>query len=331
MRFLPMHDFTVLVLPGAFATSVSATLDILGAAAAVAPRLKASPPRWRVVSAKAGAIPLTGGVAVQAAGLPRRTRGDKSTWIVPGLATETLEAIAARLAQPDSVRMARALRAHLEAGGHVAASCSAVFLLQSCGALAGRHVTTSWWLAPALQRLEPRCTVAAERMVCADGPVVTAGAAFAHVDLMLHLLQARFGAPLAQLVQRVLLLDARAAQAPYTVPALMTNGSALVARLTAQIESALPDPPSIAELARQFAMSERTLARRVRAATGMTPLALLQGVRLNRARRLIETSRLNIEQVAAAVGYEDATALRRLMRKLAGANPSRFRTQLAAN
>jgi transcriptional regulator GlxA family with amidase domain len=324
-----MHDFTVLVLPGAFATSVSATLDILGAAAAVAPRLKASPPTWRVVSAHAGAVALTAGVSVQAQGLPRRTRDDKSTWIVPGLATETLDAIAARLAQPDSIRIARALKAHLDAGGAVAASCSAVFLLQSCGALAGRRVTTSWWLAPALQQMEPGCTVAADRMVCADGPVVTAGAAFAQVDLMLHLLQSRFGAPLAQLVQRILLLDARAAQAPYTVPALVTNGSALVAQLTAHIESALPDPPGVAELARRFAMSPRTLARRVRAATGMTPLALLQGVRLNRARRLIETSRMNIAQVAAAVGYEDATALRRLMRKLAGANPSRFRAQVA--
>jgi transcriptional regulator GlxA family with amidase domain len=325
-----MHDFTVLVLPGAFASGVSATLDMLGAAAALAPRMKVSPPRWRVVSAAAGAVPLTAGVTVQAAALPRRTRDDKSTWVVPGLATETLDAIAARLAQPDSIRIARALKAHIDAGGSVAASCSAVFLLQSCGALAGRRVTTSWWLAPALQQLEPRCAVAADRMICADGPIVTAGAAFAQVDLMLHLLQSRFGAPLAQLVQRVLLLDSRAAQAPYTVPALLTNGSALVARLTAHIEAALPDPPSVAELARAFAMSERTLARRVRAATGMTPLALLQGVRLNRARRLIESTRMNIEQVAAAVGYDDATALRRLMRRLAGATPSRFRAQIAA-
>jgi len=324
-----MHDFTVLVVPGAFASSVSATLDILGAAAAVAPRLKVSPPTWRVVSARSGPVALTAGVCVQARGLPRAAGKDKSTWIVPGLATETPDAIAARLAQPDSIRVARALKAHLGAGGAVAASCSAVFLLQSCGALAGRRVTTSWWLAPALQRMEPRCSVAAERMVCADGPVVTAGAAFAQVDLMLHLLQSRFGAPLAQLVQRILLLDARAAQAPYTVPSLLTNGSALVAQLTAHIEAALPDPPAVAELARRFAMSQRTLARRVRAATGMTPLALLQGVRLNRARRLIETSRMNIDQVAAAVGYEDATALRRLMRKLAGANPSRFRAQVA--
>jgi len=52
----------------------------------------------------------------------------------------------------------------------------------------------------------------------------------------------------------------------------------------------------------------------------------VQSVRLNRARMLIERSRLTIEQVAAQVGYEDATALRRLMRKSTGASPSRFRS-----
>lgn len=325
-----MNDFTVLVLPGAFASSVSATLDLLGAAASVAPRLKLAPPRWRVVSPAAGPVALGNGMAVPADSLPARaSRRDRSVWIVPGLGTESLKSLRERLAEPDAERAAAAIRAHLADGGSVAASCAAVFLLQACGALAGRRVTTSWWLAPQLQQLEPRCTVAAERIVCADGPVTTAGAAFAQTDLMLHLLRARFGAPLAELLRRLMLIDARQAQAPYSVPAMLSSGNALIGRLTARIEAALPRPPSVAALAREFAMSERTLARHVRAATGQTPLALLQGVRLNRARALIESSKMSIEQVAAAVGYEDATALRRLMRKLAGTTPSRFRPQVA--
>jgi transcriptional regulator GlxA family with amidase domain len=86
----------------------------------------------------------------------------------------------------------------------------------------------------------------------------------------------------------------------------------------------------VAQLADELAMSSRTLARHVRAATGRGPLALVQGVRLNRARHLIESSRLTIAQVAERVGYEDATALRRLMRKAAGAAPSRFRASWPA-
>lgn len=74
-------------------------------------------------------------------------------------------------------------------------------------------------------------------------------------------------------------------------------------------------------------MSTRTLSRHVQAATGKSPLALLQSIRLNRARMLIKTSRMTIEQIAEQVGYEDATALRRLMLKAFGANPSKFRSR----
>jgi transcriptional regulator GlxA family with amidase domain len=135
----------------------------------------------------------------------------------------------------------------------------------------------------------------------------------------------RVGSALADAVGKMLLISGRQSQAPFVVPALLSNGNELIRRLTQRIESALPRPPGVAALADEFAMSPRTLARHVRAATGKGALALLQIVRLNRARMLIETSRLTIEQIAAQVGYEDATALRRLMRKAAGATPSKFR------
>lgn len=77
-------------------------------------------------------------------------------------------------------------------------------------------------------------------------------------------------------------------------------------------------------------MSERTLARHVQTATGRSTLALVQNIRLGKARMLLETSRLTVDQVAERVGYGDATALRRPMRKVAGATPKRFRPSAAA-
>ena len=324
-----MTDFTVLVLPGAFAAGVATTLDVLQAAATLAPRLKLARPTWRVLSPSGGAVPLSSGMRLDTAALPKRQRADTSTWIIPGLGLANAGAVAAGLASEDAQRATQAVAAHVLQGGHVAASCSAVFLLQAAGVLAGRRVTTSWWMAAELRRLEPRCTVDADRMVCADGPVSTAGAAFAQTDLMLHLLRTQFSAGLADAVGRILLIDGRQAQAPFVLPAMLSNGNELVARLMARIESALPQPPSVETLAGEFAMSQRTLSRRVREATGRSTLALVQSVRLNRARMLIESSRMSIEQVAAQVGYEDATALRRLMRKAAGANPSRYRTAVS--
>ena len=320
-----MHDFTILVLPGAYASSVSVTLDVLEAAARLAPRAKAPRPTWRVVSPEGGDAGLSSGLRLATERAPLRARADASTWIIPGLGTDNPLVIAERLARADAKRAIAAVRRHAMRGGAVAASCSAVFLLQAAGLLAGRRATTSWWLAPELCRLAPDCVVDAGRMVCADGAITTGGAALAQSDLMLHLLRTRFGVELADAVGKVLLIDGRQAQAPFAVPSMMANGSELVRRLTRRIEAALPQPPSIVALAGELAMSPRTLARHVHAATGRGPLALVQSVRLNRARQLIESSRMTIAQVAESVGYEDATALRRLMRKAAGATPSQFR------
>lgn len=332
-----MFDFTVLLLPGAYASSVAVTLDMLAAASAVAPRLGLAPPRWRVLAAGAGtgtlpagagrpvSMPLAGGLSVAARPLPQRVQPDGAVWVVPGLGLESAEHARQRLLQPDAQAAAQALRRHAARGGTVAASCSAVFLLQAAGLLQQRRVTTSWWLAARLRELEPACTVDADRMVCADGPVVTAGAALAQADLMLHLLRARFGAPLARAVSRVLLLDARAAQAPFVVPELLADGDELVARVIERVTQAMPTPPSVRALAAGFGMSERTLARHIRARTGQSTLALVQSVRLNRARALLEGSRLSVEQVAEQVGYGDATALWRLVRRVAGVAPRGLR------
>lgn len=319
-----MIDFTILALPGAFPSSVALTLDILSTAASLAKGVGCAEPRWRVVST-ASTVRLNHGMKIDAKILPKAARADRSTWVIPGLGLESSRAIMNRFGQPDALRAIAALQNHARSGGTVAASCSAVFLLQSAHLLAGRKVTTSWWFASLLQQLEPRCAVDADRMVICDGTVVTAGAAFAQADLMLHLLRTQFSPALADAVSRALLIDRRQSQAQFIVPAMLAGGNELITKLVTRFESALPNPPSVAELAAEFCMSDRTLSRHVRAATGRSTSALLQSVRLSKARMLLETSTLTVEQVAERVGYVDTTALRRLMRKVMGATPRQFR------
>lgn len=320
-----MHDFTLLILEGSYASSVAVSRDILAAAQALAARTGVAPPRWRLCSLAGGSVTLQGGMTIETVKLPQRTREDASVWIVPGLGLNTPAAVSQRLAAADAVTVMARLAQHVENGGRVAASCSAVFLLHGAGLLPGRQVTTTWWLAPLLQAMSPACRVDADRMICADGQVITAGAALAQTDLMLYLLREHFGKALTDTVSRMMLIDGRQAQAPFIIPEALAGGSDLVARVAARIEAALPHPPSIAELAGELCMSERTLSRHIRKATGKGTLALLQSVRLRRARHLLESSRMTVEQVAEAVGYRDATALRRLMRKMAGIAPSRYR------
>ena len=300
-----MYDFTILVLEGAYSSSVAVTLDILSTAARLAPHHGLAPPTWRVCSVDGGTVALQSGISVSTSKLPRRHASDASVWVVPGLGLDRPSSIQQRFGMADAGAAIAALRKHAHAGGAVAASCSGVFLLQAAGLLKGKRVTTTRWLAPELKRVEPDCHVDANRMVCEHGLVTTAGAAFAQTDLMLHLLRKLCGTALVEAISRVLLLDGREAQAPFIVPEAFSNGDDLIARLAARIEAALPDLPKIGTL------------------------ALVQSVKQRRARALLEASRMTVEQVAAAVGYQDATALRRLMRRVAGDNPSRFRPAVA--
>lgn len=319
-----MKDFEVLVFRGAYPSSVAMSRDILDAAVQVAAKQGIAAPTWGLYSLEGGRLPLRDGISVETRRLPPRKAGTRSICVLPGLGADP-QALLAQMRTPEGLAIAKRLARHVACGGQVAASCSAVFVLHAAGLLDGRRATTTWWLAPVLARESPRCKVDAGRMVCADGPVVTAGAAFAHADLMLHLLRERFGPKLSESVSRMLLLEHRHSQSPFVVPEILAGGHALVAQLTERLEKSLPHVPPISQLARELCVSERTLSRHVRRATGKSTNGLVQSVKLRRARMLLQNSRMTIEQIAAAVGYQDATALRRLVRKTTGASPAQFR------
>ncbi|MBB1472487.1 helix-turn-helix domain-containing protein [Luteimonas sp. MC1782] len=319
-----MKDFEILVLEGAYPSSVAMSRDILDAAARMAAMRGTPVPTWGLYSIGGGRVSLRDGISVETTRLPPRRPGSRAICVIPGLGADPQEVLA-QMRTPDGLAIARRLARHVAIGGQVAASCSAVFVLHAAGLLDGRRVTTTWWLAPALARLAPTTTVDADRMVCADGPVVTAGAASAHADLMLHLLRERFGPRLSEQVSKMLLLEPRHSQSTFVVPEVLASGHALVARLTERLEKSLPDVPPVSALARELCVSERTLARHVRHATGKSTSSLVQSVKMRRARALLENSRMTIDQIAAAVGYQDATALRRLVRKAAGVSPAHFR------
>jgi transcriptional regulator GlxA family with amidase domain len=321
-----MKDFEVLLLRGTNPSGVAMTRDILAAAALFAARQGEAVPTWALYSPFGGRVELQGGIGADTVRLPGRTHGSRSILLVPGIWVSDADELHRRLEARDCRRAIRQIASHVARGGQVAASCSSVFLLQAAGVLDGRQATTTWWLAPELSRIAPATRVEANRILCVDAPVITAGAAFAQSDVMLYLLRQRFGTRLVEGVSRVLLLHERGEQAQFVVPSMLASGDALITRLTQRVEKSLPHIPSVTSLAAELCISDRTLSRHVRHATGMGTTALIQSIRLHRARNLLQHSRMTVDQVAASVGYRDATALRRLVRKAAGTTPGGLRS-----
>jgi len=320
-----MKDFEILVLEGTNPSGVAMTRDILEASRLYASRHGLALPTWSFHSPTGGSVRLQGGMSIDTSRIPDRKSAQGAVVVVPGLWVVNSRDIRDRVERADAQALIAYLRRRANAGASFAVSCSAAFLLQAAGILRNRRATTTWWLSPELSRVAPDSNIDGSRILCIDGPVVTAGAAFAQQDVMLHLIRQRFGAALADGVSRVLLLHERSESAQFVVPSMLASGDALVSKLTKRVETALPDVPSVAELARELRISERTLSRHVRHATGMGTNAMIQSIRVHRARALLRTSRMTIEQVALSVGYKDSTALRRLMQKAVGTTPGQVR------
>ena len=318
------HLVELQALAGAMPSSVAITADVL----ATANRLRAARGRrpafaLRVAGSGSRVLrPMVQGV------MPEhdadRTR-DASIVVVASLVTTTEPAVVQRLAERDTVVARRSIERAAARGADVAASCSAVFLLASTGLLDERRATTTWWLAPAFQRMFPRVALDAEEMVVADGPITTAGAALAHLDLMLALVAAHCGAELAVRCARFLLLDGRRSQSRYMAVGFLASRDRDVDRAGRWARERLSQGLSVEELAAASGLTPRTFARRVANATGMSPVQFLGRLRVERAVELLETTDLSVEAIAREVGYAEPTTLRRLLRRATGEAPRSLR------
>jgi transcriptional regulator GlxA family with amidase domain len=321
---MPILPVEVLVLRGAMASSVAITLDVLSAAN----RLCAAARQPAAFDIRVGGSDADRARAM--AGLSKRksARGAAGLVILPGLGLSGDDEIRTRLAQPDAVAARRRLVAAVARGAKVATSCSGVFLFAAAGLLAGRRATTTWWLAPLFRRWHPDVRLNADALVVSDGPVTTAGAAMAQMDLMLALVARHAGAGIADQCARYMLMDERRAQSRYMMLSLLAASDDQVLRAEAWARRRLGTAFSVGDLARAAGLSSRTFARRVEKATGLSPVRFLRRIRVERAVELLETTKLPLEEIACRVGYAEPTTLRRALLREAGASARDLRAGL---
>jgi transcriptional regulator GlxA family with amidase domain len=210
-------------------------------------------------------------------------------------------------------------------GTVIATSCSGVFAFGLAGLLQDRDATTTWWLLPTLAELCPRARLNMEKTIVDAGPVITAGAAFAQIDLMLHLIERFAGFALAEDCRRFTMSDSRPSQLPYQSVATLVATDPVLQRAEIFARRNLDQPVTVQDLSQASGLAPRTFARRMQKVAAMTPSVFLQTLRVTEAIRLARTSQLSSEQIACRVGYADATALRRTMRRRVGRSLESFR------
>jgi transcriptional regulator GlxA family with amidase domain len=242
----------------------------------------------------------------------------KPDWVVvPALSTGTPEELIPALGRPDVTKAkAQLLKWHAQ-GAHIAASCIGTFLLAETGLLDHRQATTSWWLGPLFRQRYPNVMLDESRMLVPSDLGVTAGAAMGHLDLALWLIR-KASPELAALVSRYLLADIRSSQAPYIIPNHLAQADVLMQRFERWARDHLKTGFSLQEAASALATSTRSLQRRCQAVLGKSPLAYFQDLRVERAQSLLHGGGLDLEAIAAEVGYVDGATLRTLLRSRLG-------------
>jgi transcriptional regulator GlxA family with amidase domain len=324
-----MKTILVLALDGVMDSSLTITLDTLRAAQAFAERPSSGSPQIRIVTAGCrktvitrGGLRLTADTTFKQA-LDAKTKPD---WvIVPGLGLITESEFAGRFDQKDALQAIGLLQALDQRGVKTGASCTSVFLLAQAGLLHGRTATMTWWLAHVFRKRYPDVQLDEARMLVRDGRMLTAGSAYAQLDLVLAVVSEAMGEAIAHLCSHYLLIDERPSQVRYMIPTHIKKSDPTVLAAERWIDEHMASPISVSSLSAMLAVSPKTLARRIEEATGVSPVKFIQRRRLMRAAHLIATTQLSVEAIAAKVGYQDGTSLRKLVKREFGTTPGALR------
>jgi transcriptional regulator GlxA family with amidase domain len=316
----------ILVLEGFFDSGLTVTLDAFTTANALSAQVLDGSVRFDVtVVGVRRKVTSAHGLSVPVDPISSNLKPD---WvIVPALKVTTPDALVPALDRAD-VRQAKAqLVQWRQEGVQLGASCIGTFLLADAGLLDGREATTTWSLAPFFRQRYPRVNLNDTRMLVPSDIGATAGAALGHLDLALWLIR-KVSPELAALVSRYLLADIRSSQAAYIIPNHLAQADPVILRFERWARDHLQAGFSLQEAAGALGTSARSLQRRCQAVLGKSPLAYFQDLRVERAQSLLHGSGLDVEAIAAEVGYVDGATLRTLLRDKLGRGVRDLRANL---
>jgi AraC family transcriptional activator FtrA len=272
----------------------------------------------RLCAERPGLVPMAGGIPV---GVPLALDAlvGAHTVVVPGVADPHVD-------RP-SPALLDALRAAHAAGARLVSICTGAFALAEAGLLDGRPATTHWAHAARFAERFPRVRLDPRPLYIDDGDILTSAGVTAGLDLCLHVVRRDHGAALANRVARRLVAPAHRAggQAQYAEAPVEASTSGALWATRAWVLERLAEPLTVEAMARHANTSVRHFARRFRAETGTTPLRWLTLQRVLLARRLLETTDLSVQQIAARAGFGSPLSLRQHFERETMVTPVAYR------
>jgi transcriptional regulator GlxA family with amidase domain len=223
------------------------------------------------------------------------------------------------------------IRRQYNQGAHVASICTGVFLLAETGLLDGKSATLHWGFTEMFRRKYPQVNLKPDKMFIDQGRLYCSAGVNAGMDLSLYLVEKFCGRQTAVQSAKTMILDlGREMQTPY-ISFLFPkdHGDPLVVKAQKWIEQHYTQSIDYDRLAGEFRMSRRSLERRFKQATGVTPLGYLQQLRVETAKSLLEDGSRTFNEITYQVGYEDIPFFRKVFVKLTGLRPKEYQQRFA--
>jgi AraC family transcriptional regulator, transcriptional activator FtrA len=236
-----------------------------------------------------------------------------------------------RPAVPPPRVLIRKLQHAYARGARLCSICSGTFVLAATGLLDGKPATTHWMHVALLRERYPEIEVRGNELYVDTGRIITSAGAAAGLDMMLHVVRLDHGAKIANLVAQSLVIPAHrdGGQAQFLPRAVPLNGSHPIAPLLEWVRVNLKAKHDLRSLARRSGVSERTLQRQFRDATGLWPTQWIVHERVARAKDTLETTRAPLWAVADACGFGAEESFRHHFRRIVGTSPGRYRRRFS--
>lgn len=225
------------------------------------------------------------------------------------------------------------LKENYQKGLRIGAMCTGSFLLAATGLLDGKIATTNWLYLNKFKRQFPKVILKPERILTEDRGLICSGAITAMYNMALFVIEIFGSRELARRCSKILLVDQyRESQLPYMTSVFFKQHSDIqILNAQGWLEENYASQFTIDDVANVAGLSPRHFKRRFKKATGENPLRYLQQLRLEIAKRMLETSYENIDMITQLIGYEDSRAFRKLFKQYTSLSPREYRSKFFVN
>ena len=214
-------------------------------------------------------------------------------------------------------------------GAEIASLCVGAFLLAATGLMKGKQCATHWLSANDFRRRFPDVKLVSESIITDEGGIYTSGGAHSFWNLLLYLVEKYTDREIAIYASKFYEIEIdRDKQSPFLIfEGQKDHADDAVKKAQELIEAGYRERITVDQLCTTLAVGRRSLERRFKQATGNTVSEYIQRVRIEAAKKGLETGRKNVNEVMFEAGYSDTKAFREVFRRFAGMSPLDYRTR----